>query len=296
MFYSEAWQPEYMGPASVENYIIIGGSEELTSLLSAFRTMIAFKHNEIFVCEGSNPEEMIINPTPARHGCAAPFSPAIHKMPIFASWDALYAFDGRQEQKIIEYTDPIFESEINRSYIHRSIGTVWRDMYFFSYPETGQTYPNKTLIIDLNHQNHAYHYNSGFTQFCTDSEGNLWGGDSSGWLYKIEQPTNTDSETVTTSYKSKKFALSEVRNQPGPIREIYFRANTGGVNATLKVYLDGVLIQTYTFNASSLTPFRVKTPARFGRYVEIQFDYASTGTFRVVPPLFVNPPEGFTNG
>jgi hypothetical protein len=235
LWFSEAFEPEYFGRNTLENYLLVGGSDPITAILPMFRTMLVFKANEIYVCEGTVPEEMFITPTTSKHGCPAPFSPAMWKYAIFASWDGIYTFDGRSEEKLVDYTDPIFESTLDKTHIENCVGIVWRGFYFFSYPSESSSdgYPDTTLIFDLEHENNVFQYESGigFTQFVIDADGELWGSTSSGEVLKLEQEgQDSDAEipdTVSVVWESKNYHLGEQPGEVGGIREFLFTFKTG---------------------------------------------------------------------
>jgi len=292
IWWSNADDMDHWGPYPEENYFRIGSAEPIITGLSMFRQLVAFKKDEIHVCEGTIPEEMFITQTLAKRGCVAPLAPALHKLPIFPSWDGVYSFDGRAETKLIEFADPLFDSEVDQDYLHRSVGIVWRGKYFLSYPEKGYSYPNKILVLDLEEKYARYLLDFGATAFGLDTSGQLWAGDNEGWVRKIEQETNVDSETLSLTYRSKKFPLAEIPGDVGGLATIFFRALTGGDEALVRIYLDGVCIHEKGFSSSSLTNFRKKLPAKFGRYVQVEFVYNSGGEFRIVPPVVINPAEG----
>ena len=291
-FASNPYRIEYWGPFPYENYLSIGGSDAVVSILPMFRSLVVFKNNEIHVCEGTVPAEMYITQTLSKRGCVAPFGPAIFGLPVFPSWDGVYKFNGREEERLVEFTDPLFDTGVNTSYLTKCIGIVWRGKYFLSYPETGYTYPNKILVIDLEQKAARYILDFPGTAFDVDSQGQLWAGDNDGWVRKIEQQTNTDSESLSLTYRSKKFSLAEIPGGVGGVRTVYFTALTGVSGAIVRLYIDGMLRDEKTFASTTLSPFRIKGTDHFGKYAQIEFVYNGGEEFRVLSPVVLNPPEG----
>ncbi len=283
---------EYWGPYPYENYIQLGGTEKITSMLSMFRMLLAFKENEIFSCEGTIPDEMFITKTPATRGCVAPLGSAFVGQAIYPYWDGVYFFDGRDSQKLVEFTDPMFDTEVDKDYLNRAIGLGWKGKYLLSFPEVGYTYPNKILIINMAEGKGRFLLDIPATSFGVDTKGELWCGESTGWVTKLEQAVNTDGESLNMVYRSKKFALGETPGDVGPMATMFFRGMTGTSGATLRVYLDGVCVLEKGFKSTSMQTFRQKLPPRFGRYIQIEFEYTGQDEFRIAPPIIINPREG----
>ena len=281
IWFSEEYEPEYFGSTSTGNQYLLGNNNALTGGLSWGRYVIVWKKNEIYVMEGTDPASWHRRRSNAQVGNIAPYAITFWRLPLFCHYTGLYSFDGEKEQKLSDKINAWFSD--NKASLPDAVACVYNNKLYFSIS-------TETLILDLLHER-FYTWNFGLGAITYDEENDdLYGGYSK-YLVKLEQTTNTDSETVSFDIKSKKFALNDVEGLYGDLRNYELFINTESNDVSFLIYLDGSLAQTITLNTSSMERVIGSFQPLKGKYVEFEFTYSGTDQIEIQCPIMINPEE-----
>ena len=104
------------------------------------------------------------------------------------------------------------------------------------------------------------------------------------------QPNKAYIECLKEQIRSKAYALHDIPNKVGKLRNFEVGINTQSEDVTLNVYIDNVLSQSKTISTSSMTKINSSFLATLkGRFAEFEFTYSGTKRIEIEPPLIINP-------
>jgi hypothetical protein len=271
--YTVEYEPEYWGNALNQQYLI-SNKDECTGLMSWGRYIIFCKKDKIFVLEGSDPTTWHKRKSDSSYGNIAPWALTFYKVPIFVS-NGLYFFNGNNEQVFSNKIKDFFKDKE----LKNSISGIYDDKLYLSLPDI-----DTVLIYDFILKI-FYTYDLKLSEIYKNYAGN----DTD--LVLIEQDINrNDYDTINFKIKSKAYALNDIPNEIGSIRNLIIPIDTKNDNITLNIYIDKDLKQSLSFSTDSMTRKRISTGSILkGRYVEFEFIYTGKKQIKIEPPIIVNP-------
>lgn len=202
--------------------------------------------------------------------------------------DGIFRFNGETIDKVSDKLDPIFHGQtttlasgvtipaISASNRDKSCIAFKNDRIYFSYPESGQTEPNITIVLDLS-TGHWTRDSRGFRSIYNEGEnGELLGGQSAGDVVAMENGTDDAGSTIPVDF------ISRLYNAGAPDtdktwEDVTIEANTGGVALTATAYLDNgaTTVALGTVTSSSRQRFILQLNAALGqksRNIEIRIN------------------------
>lgn len=279
IFWTVEFEPEYWGSGTDFQYLL-GGYDPNTGLLSFNRVVVFFKKGSIYVLEGTDPSTWYKRRSNSSVGNISPYCIDVWKLPIFASYDGLYTFNGDLANKFSEKVNPFFNGD-HKDHLTTAVGKVFNNKYYFSCD-------GETLVYDLLYDR-FYTYDFEATAFAHDDVNNFLYGGVGNNVVKLEQKANDSLDTVNFQIKSKAYPLHEIEGQNGELYRYIVNINTKKEDVSFKVYIDKVLKQTITLNTSSMQ----KVEGTFGvidsgAYAEFEFVYSGTKQIQIDMPVVIN--------
>lgn len=137
----------------------------------------------------------------------------------FQGKEGIYAFNGDTAIKISQKIEPIFKGitttiatgitvpPIDTTNQDKATLCVKNDRLYFSYPESGQTYPNVTLILHIP-SGRWYKRNLGFSALYYEGQnGVLQGGQSGGTVLQLETGSQDAAAAISVVYHSRYYDI-----------------------------------------------------------------------------------------
>ena len=195
--------------------------------------------------------------------------------------------------------DPIFTGErtdvtaIAWTYINTCCAAFSNNKYYLAYPETGQTVPNKILMIDFSFTppvflNHSFQASAIVHDQIT---GELIFSGTAREVYKLTGTSDWISGAATGIAMIYQTPYFGDRNQNEQMQEIAFSADTGSATLTVKVYADGSLKQTLTTSTAAMARVRLMVDPTLcvGKMFSIRFEITApvAAKVKISPPLEV---------
>jgi hypothetical protein len=281
LHWSKQWMPYAFPGAALDegNWVDIGDTgEEILAMTVRPRVVLVYKENTIHRIVGDidlNPETEITNSPIGIIGqngvCKAGSSDVLHAK------DGIYIFNGDDVVKISDNLDPIFRGltttlasgvtipPISTSNRHKSCVAFKNDRIYFSYPESGQSEPNITVVF--NKATSIWTRDSrGFRSIYNEGEnGELLGGLSAGDLVAMENGTDDAGSSIPLVFHSRLFNAG-LPDSDKTWEDCTIEANTGGTALTVTAYTsDGaVAIALGTITSSSRQRFVLSLAAALG--------------------------------
>jgi hypothetical protein len=284
VYYSVQYYPEYFGDNLSQQYLI-SNKDECTGLLSWGRYVIYTKINKIFVLEGTDPSSWHERLSDSHYGNLSPHALTFYDMPIFLTYPGLFVFDGNRGREFSYIVRDFFKD--NKDYLSSAISAIYDDKLFLTVDDAVLVHDFKTGVF--------YTYDLDLTEirynFLDDI---LYAGNSDNILIKLEQDSNPSNfDSVNFKIKSKAYALHDIPNKKGNLRNFIVNLHTFNQDITLNIYIDEELKQSLTLNTSEMTYVRRSFDAVLkGRYVEFEFvGTGLTSQIEIQPPLIINPKD-----
>lgn len=175
-------------------------SQTITGLISWGGYLYVFTETNIYIIQGSTPNDFSMRKTNSMVGAIAPRSIKISDIGIiFLSRTGLFAFDGNSSHKLSDKIEPIINS-ISKTQIQNACGIYdGQSKYWLSYTDKTSSYNNKILIYDtilkewypFNNLNISYFERA----YSGTDKGELYGGSSTknGIVYSLQAAGGTES-------------------------------------------------------------------------------------------------------
>lgn len=167
----------------------------------------------------------------------------------FQAKEGIYQFNGFSSAKISHKLDPIFKGQtttLASGITIPPISTTNRDKaclefingrLYFSYPETGQSTPNITVVLDIE-TGRWFRHSLGFSALYYEGQnGSFLGGKSNGDVVELESGTQDSGGAISVVFHSRYLdvGLPDLDKQ---WEDLTIDHNTGGVTLTLTAYLN----------------------------------------------------------
>lgn len=169
-----------------------------------------------------------------------------------------------KDKRVSSPLDPIFRGETVRGVpavgdLSKSWLTVFKGKLYFGYPGTTDSYPKNIIVADLENNRIGYFsYGIEFPHAAPDlTNGYLMAGDSSGYLWHLEDNTVDDDggTDIAWEVESKEFTLSTRAHFPRWVK--YDIDASDADDVTGELLLDGVSHQSHTITGDRLTKRRL---------------------------------------
>lgn len=250
----------------VGNSLIVGRNDNqiITGLQRFGDTTAVFKTSSIFLVSGNTPTEFSINPTPSDVGCIAPNSIVLTDAGIFfwsEAGPALFngfktTLLGKRLKTILDGVDWTNADKISAAYYSA------RKQILVAYPRTGQTYPDRTLLLDLYRISDekappmfwpitAGGFSSADSAFdSTTGIRKIVAGHSSGHATTFDSGTTWNGSTITPRVRTGALHLGKP-DHVQLVRDITIRAKAQTGRITVRFAMDG----NQTFTTHTGTPY-----------------------------------------
>jgi len=181
--------------------------------------------------------------------------------------DGVYLFSGAKDENITNSRfRPIFEGitvgsipGIDKTNLLNSWMIYFNNKLYVGYPKSGSTYPDNIMVTDFA-TNKTVHYDYGktFPAVGIDYTNNcLMAADTSGYIWKLEDPDKTDDDGTAISWQIETKQYSDQLRKYFP-RFARYDVNIGaGATANGYILLDTETKQTHTLTVSRKTKKRL---------------------------------------
>lgn len=260
--YSDTANPESW---PVGNALEIGRNDNqiITGLQRFGHTTAVFKNGSIWLISGSTPTDFTINPTPSDIGCIAPNSLVLTDAGIFFWSEAGPAiFNGfkttllnKRLKSLLDTVDWVNAEKISAAYYPA------RKHLLVSYPRTGQTYPDRMLLLDLHRINDEKAppvfwpiIASGASSMTSATDDNgirrIYSGHSSGHVSYFDSGTTFNGATITPRFRTGTLHLGKPDHVQA-VRDLTFRTEARTARISVRYSMDG----NQTFTTHTRTPY-----------------------------------------
>lgn len=167
----------------------------------------------------------------------------------FQAKEGIYRFNGHSAVKVSTKLDPIFKGltttiatgitipAIDSTNRANSVIEFINDRVYFSYPSSGQTNPDTTVVYDIG-SDRWYRDSRGYTSLYYEGQnGNLVGGRSNGNVQTLETGTDDAGSGIPVIWQSRYFDAG-IGDQDKTFEDITIDALTNGVTVTATAYLN----------------------------------------------------------
>lgn len=255
--------------------------------------------------QGNDPDTWSYKKTWCRYGVGAPYATAISMSPagvIFVTTPdsgecGLALFNGQTAEMFTSpKLDYIFNTDLNKTYIHMCRGCVSGHYYHLLYPSGSNTDCDKWLAIDLRRfPDIRVAYWQGLSARCfysyTQGTG-FYVGTSDGYVKYLD---SASTETMGCYIETHELIGGNpaLANEEKVLRALHYNINTNSVNVNLAIYIDGTqatwpdgsTTKTITGSGDAVQVMR-DFPPNFRGYNFRIYVYATSGlgTFTVYSP------------
>jgi len=235
----------------------------ITGLQRFGHTTAVFKTSSIWLVSGTTPNDFTINPTPSDVGCIAPNSLVLTDAGIFFWSEAGPAiFNGfkttllnKRLKAILDTVDWDNCDKVSAAYY------AARKQLLISYPRTGQTYPDKMLLLDMQRIQDErtppafwpmpVSGASSMTNAKDDSGlRRVYMGHSSGHVTYFDSGTTFNNAVITPRFRTGALHLGKP-DYVQAVRDLTFRQKARTGRITVRYAMDG----NQTFTTHTSTPF-----------------------------------------
>jgi hypothetical protein len=155
--------------------------------------------------------------------------------------DGVYLFDSSNDVNITDLRlRPIFRGVtrngvpgVNTSELDNVWIQIFKGKVYLAYPTGSNTYPDALLVMDLTTQKTSYYdYDQYFSAACVDDTNNrLIVGDTSGYLWQLEDLDETDDDGTANSGSAGRSKASHLPCRPGGIFREWVKYDVGASGA-----------------------------------------------------------------
>lgn len=243
-----------------------------------------FTQEGVYYLQGSTPTTFFPIRTMASEGLFSKHGIATTERGIYYHGsDGLYVFTGQSEQKITSSkVDPIFRGDtvsdvnpINQDNLDNCWLEYFNNKIFFGYPDSGNTYPNKVLVLDLDEGKYSiYDYGITIRSVYRDKlNKRLLAGDSDGNIWRLEYGDGDGGSSFTFKVRSRELTQLE---HISPIFARYDIYNAGGNTIYARLIEEGTTIAERSFTDSDAHKRRFFPPiSTKSTQLEIESDVTS---------------------
>lgn len=297
-------------------YMFIGnGSERILTCLPHDGELLVFTLNKVYRIPGSDEDTYRAVETNVNQSLRSPFGVVRGLNSVYMHcYDGIYEFPSGK--KISEAINPVFHGEQINSIIPVAVSAAAQDAVavgfadskvYFSYPSTGQTANDKTVVYDVLYQRWHY-YTYGVTQFFFEPDQNiLIGGIPSctGYAMRIDNGfadvTNASTDGIALVVETKDFDMGAPDREKRFI-DLVADANAQAATITVEASFDGasyVTLGTITGSTRIQTVLPVPTSAgasQLARRMQLKLSGTTDPNatdllrlYKVVPRFFMEP-------
>lgn len=257
LYWTKRWDPESV-PST--NFLDIGTADDpLQCAVPIAGLLGVFGRKTKYRVVGNTTSGFVYTEALSKRGTPAPLATiGTERGIIFPARDGIFITNVVSvDEMISEAIQPLFFGEtvnemlpINWSAIQTASAAMYKNRYYFSYPETGNTQPNRTAVFSFETQK-WYHYDTPARSLYVEEDIDaLTSGFTDGFVYVLEDGTDDAGTDIAMDVETKDYW-----GESTTTRKFFqfFKVDIDCLTATTVAaafYVDGVLKRTVTLSGT----------------------------------------------
>ena len=269
LFWSKISHP-WAYPAAL--FFDVGDEKPITRLVPFLDDLIIFKTDSIWRLSGNTESSFQLTRTPASVGCDMPFTVVkLQDRIMFCNSQGIYFFDGVTARPSTNRLDKFFDGQTVNGIAPIVVNSTTDDLaeacvgngnkYYLAYSTNGTT-NGRILVLDLDGGTVSMRTNAALSLASDPVTGEVYYGDSAGFIKKLDDLTATNDATASVSWAFQTKFFDQKRGDNKSYVGLELEIDTSSQSITPTVYFDN-----NTTSGTALTA--VSTTARDVVYVPI---------------------------
>ena len=293
LYYTKRFRPESL---PTDNYLEIGtANDPITALVTIAGLLGLFTRDTKYRLSGNATTGFTHYEAISRRGTRATKSVTpSDKGIIFVANDGVYTTNlVGPDNKISAKIESLFsgdivseEDPINQDAMDQISASYYKNKYYFIYPTTGETVPNRMAIYSFDTEDWTiYEMGGGSMLYEPDTDALILGGDD-GFCYILESGVTDNGSAIEAEVSTKEFTGGSYNANS---LFLYTRIDcqvADGTSLTVEFYVDGTVRQTFSIATTSRTNNLYSLPeGTFGKRWKIRMtisdDHGTTAIYGV---------------